>query len=68
MQTLNDVHSTGAHFEVTQGPVDPTLGGPFGILVGGAVISQQRDAFQQADPFFGFIAGYSSQVKSRYAK
>ncbi|HEY0376284.1 MAG TPA: hypothetical protein VGC87_04940 [Pyrinomonadaceae bacterium] len=38
-------------------------GGPVGILVGGAVFSQQGDQFNQSDPFFGFIAGYSSYVR-----
>jgi hypothetical protein len=30
-----------------------------GLLVGGAVISQQAENFTQADPFMGFTAGYS---------
>jgi len=37
--------------------------GAYGLLVGGAVISQQAEDFQQADPFFGFIAGYTSKVR-----
>jgi hypothetical protein len=37
--------------------------GAYGLLVGGAVVSQQAEDFQQADPFFGFIAGYTSKVR-----
>ena len=37
--------------------------GPFGVLVGGSVISNQSQSFSQADPFFGFIAGYTSNNK-----
>lgn len=42
---------------------------PTGLLFGGAVMSQQADEFQQADPFFGFVAGYRFGVigkKPRY--
>ncbi|MDQ3746211.1 MAG: hypothetical protein M3444_17705 [Acidobacteriota bacterium] len=42
--------------------LDITKGGPVGLLFGGAVISQQNQEFQQADPFFGFIAGYDFKV------
>jgi hypothetical protein len=31
-----------------------------GLLLGGSVISNQADNFTQADPFFGFITGYTS--------
>ncbi|HEV7375313.1 MAG TPA: hypothetical protein VGN95_11390 [Pyrinomonadaceae bacterium] len=37
--------------------------GPFGVLVGGSVISNQSQSFSQADPFFGFVAGYTSNNK-----
>ncbi|HEX8852449.1 MAG TPA: hypothetical protein VF754_03130, partial [Pyrinomonadaceae bacterium] len=30
-----------------------------GLLLGGVVVSQQAENFSQADPFMGFIAGYS---------
>lgn len=33
-------------------------GMPIGYIVGGTVISQQGQEFQQVDPFFGFVAGY----------
>lgn len=35
-------------------------GGAVGYTVGGIVVSQQAQNFNQADPFFGFIAGYDS--------
>jgi hypothetical protein len=41
---------------------DPVKGGPFGIIVGGAVMSQQAQEFKQSDPFFGFLAGYDFKV------
>lgn len=34
-----------------------------GLLLGGVVVSQQEKNFSQADPFFGFIAGYNSTPK-----
>jgi hypothetical protein len=40
-----------------------TARGPFGVMVGGSVISNQSQSFSQADPFFGFIAGYTSNNK-----
>ncbi len=46
---------------------DGTQGSPFGLLVGGVVMSQQAQEFQQSDPFFGFIAGYNFRVRSPYA-
>ena len=41
------------------------LRGPFGMIVGGNVISQQAQNFSQADPFLGFTAGYTSQWDRR---
>jgi hypothetical protein len=35
-------------------------GGPVLLSVGGLVVSQQAQNFNQADPFFGFLAGYMS--------
>jgi hypothetical protein len=35
-----------------------------GLLLGGVVVSQQEKNFSQADPFFGFIAGYDSRTKA----
>jgi hypothetical protein len=49
-------------------PIDITKGGPFGLLLGGAVISQQNQEFQQADPFFGFIAGYDFKVHGAHSE
>lgn len=37
--------------------------GPVALAVGGSVISNQAQKFSQADPFFGFIAGYASKDK-----
>ena len=42
--------------------IDPTKGGMFGVLVGGAVLSQQNSNFSSASPFFGFNAGYGTKV------
>ncbi len=42
---------------------DPTKGGIFGVLVGGAVFSQQNQNYGQSSPFFGFNTGYYSKVK-----
>jgi hypothetical protein len=39
--------------------------GPVGLMIGGNVISNQSQNFSQADPFFGFIAGYSSRRVGR---
>lgn len=36
--------------------------GLVGLLVGGVVASQQAENFSQADPFFGFAAGYSGTL------
>jgi hypothetical protein len=33
-----------------------------GLLVGGVVVSQQEKNFSQADPFFGFTAGYNTDT------
>ncbi len=41
---------------------DPTKGGIFGVLVGGAVFSQQNQNYGQSSPFFGFNTGYGSRV------
>jgi hypothetical protein len=46
--------------------LDETKGGPFGLLLGGVVMSQQAQEFQQADPFFGFTAGYVSKMRNAY--
>lgn len=35
--------------------------GLVGLLLGGVVVSQQADRFSQADPFMGFIVGFSGQ-------
>lgn len=55
------------------GPASPSMprqassskGGLVGLLLGGAVMSQQGENFSQADPFLGFIAGYSHRPKDR---
>jgi hypothetical protein len=39
----------------------PPGGGLMGLLVGGSVFSQQQTEFSQADPFFGFITGYTTK-------
>ena len=39
--------------------------GAIGLLYGGSVISNQAQSFTQADPFFGFSAGYSSRDTSQ---
>jgi hypothetical protein len=44
--------------------IDPTKGGMFGVLVGGAVYSQQNNNFSSTSPFFGFNAGYGTDVKN----
>jgi hypothetical protein len=41
---------------------DPTKGGIFGVLVGGAVFSQQNQNYGQSSPFFGFNTGYYSKA------
>jgi hypothetical protein len=41
---------------------NPTDGGIFGVLVGGAVFSQQNQNYGQSSPFFGFNTGYYSKV------
>jgi hypothetical protein len=41
------------------GDVEPR--GAVGYLIGGSVISNQAQRFSQADPFFGFLAGYTSR-------
>jgi hypothetical protein len=46
----------------TRSPLD---GAATGLVFGGAVMSQQAQEFQQADPFFGFIAGYRFPVMGR---
>jgi hypothetical protein len=38
--------------------------GPVGLMFGGSVISNQGQRFSQADPFFGFVAGYTSRPLS----
>jgi hypothetical protein len=43
-------------------------GGPVGLLLGGVVLSQQAQQFGQSDPFFGFIAGYSSYIRGESIK
>jgi hypothetical protein len=43
---------------------DPTKGGLFGVLVGGAVYSQQNNNFSSTSPFFGFNAGYGTSVRN----
>src|ERR1043166_4629783 len=40
-------------------PATTPKGHLVGLLLGGAVMSQQGENFSQADPFMGFIAGYS---------
>ncbi len=50
-------------YRVRSSEIPLQKGGPVGIMVGGATFSQQGDQFNQSDPFFGFIAGYSSYVK-----
>jgi hypothetical protein len=42
---------------------DLKAGGAVGLMVGGMVVSQQAQNFNQADPFFGFIAGYTSKQR-----
>lgn len=48
-------------------PSDPvstsSKGNLVGLLLGGAVMSQQGENFSQADPFLGFVAGYSHYDK-----
>jgi hypothetical protein len=49
--------------ELEAGDVEPR--GAVGYLVGGSVISNQAQRFSQADPFFGFLAGYTSQWRGK---
>lgn len=65
-QTVDDETSSRSRFVVTEGPFDDTRGGPVGIMLGGMVMSQQAGQFQQADPFLGFIAGYSSKLRNAF--
>jgi hypothetical protein len=56
-----DDQVTGKSEVVSEG-VEATKSGLFGILVGGVVISNQVRSYNQADPFFGFQAGWGSRV------
>lgn len=66
---LNDfiqlIQTKGIGYQRLNVPVldraDPTQGHPVGLTIGGAVLSQQVEEFSQADPFFGFITGYTSR-------
>ena len=45
----------------------PDDGFPVALSLGGLVVSQQAQNFNQVDPFFGFIAGYTSQKRAAVA-
>ncbi|HYN83750.1 MAG TPA: hypothetical protein VER32_00755 [Pyrinomonadaceae bacterium] len=63
--------NTYAEIRVERGITNDAVqneGGPVGLLVGGAVLSQQAGEFQQSDPFFGFIAGYRSKLRGKVPK
>lgn len=44
----------------------PDTGQLVGLLLGGVVISQQAGKFSQADPFFGFNAGYGGMLSKSW--
>src|SRR5450432_1130892 len=44
---------------------DDRKGSAVGYLFGGVVLSQQAAEFSQSDPFFGFSAGYDSDLHGR---
>lgn len=42
--------------------------GLVGLLLGGVVVSQQADRFSQADPFMGFIVGFSGRPNDKTSR
>lgn len=65
MDGVNPVDGSRDEIAV-ESALDETRGGPFGLLLGGVVMSQQAQEFQQADPFFGFTAGYVSKMRNAH--